>query len=153
MRIQMKKEASLSIIEDTVNHKFLMIRHLRGINEGCINFPGGKKEAGETMEECVVRETLEETGLNIKNPKQVGYIEFPSKDFYVYVFKSTEFSGTLHENKNEVHTFWVEKDKIPYAEMREADRNFLPDILAGKFVKRRYMYDEDFHLQEIINLD
>lgn len=30
----MKKEASLSIIEDTTTHKFLMIRHLRGINKG-----------------------------------------------------------------------------------------------------------------------
>lgn len=53
----MRKEASLSIIEDTKRHKLLMIRHHRGINEGCINFPGGKKELGETMEECVYRET------------------------------------------------------------------------------------------------
>jgi mutator mutT protein len=149
----MKKEASLSIIEDTTTHKFLMIRHLRGINKGCINFPGGKREDKETMEECVIRETLEETGLHIKNPKQVGYIEFPSKDFYVYVFKSTEFSGMLHENKDEVHTFWIEKDKVPYEEMREADRDFLPDILAEKFVRRRYIYDENFHLKKIINLD
>ncbi len=39
----MKKEASLSIVEDVKNHKFLMIKHQRGINEGCMNFPGGKK--------------------------------------------------------------------------------------------------------------
>lgn len=81
----MKKEASLSIIEDATTHKFLMVRHLRGINKGCINFPGGKRENKETMEECVIRETLEETGLHIKNPKQVGYIEFPSKIF-MYMF-------------------------------------------------------------------
>ena len=34
-----------------------------------------------------------------------------------------------------------------------ADRDFFPDILAGKFVKRRYMYDENCHIREIINLD
>ena len=84
----MKKEASLSIVEDIENHKFLMIKHQRGINKGCMNFPGGKKEPFETMEECVVRETLEETGLKIENPVQVGYIEFPTKDFYVYVFRA-----------------------------------------------------------------
>ena len=28
-------------------------------------FPGGKKNEGETFEECVARETLEETGLQI----------------------------------------------------------------------------------------
>lgn len=148
----MKKEASLSIIEDVKNHKFLMIRHQRGINKGCINFPGGKKEEGETMDQCVVRETMEETGLLIENPKQVGYVEFPEFDFYVYIYKSTKFSGSLHSHEGEVSAFWQDADNIPYSEMREADSNFLPDILAGKFVKRRYLYDKDFHLKEIINL-
>ena len=59
----MKKEASLSIVEDVDNHKFLMIRHHRGINKGCMNFPGGKKEPDETMRDCVIRETFEETGF------------------------------------------------------------------------------------------
>ena len=148
----MKREATLSIIEDVTNHKFLMIEHQRGINAGCINFPGGKKEPEESIEECVIRETREETGLNIKNPQQVGYIEFPSKNFYVYVFKSTDFSGTLHEKQDEVHTFWVDEDKIPYEQMREADRNFLPEIISGKYVKRRFMYDEDFHVVGIEDL-
>ena len=46
----MRKEASLSIIEDVENHKFLMIRHHRGINKWCVNFPGGHREEGETIE-------------------------------------------------------------------------------------------------------
>ena len=148
----MKKQASLSIVEDVANHKFLMIRHHRGINEGCVNFQKKKKEAGETMEDCVIRETYEETGLKIKNPKQVGYIEFPTKDFYVYVFKSTEFSGSLNEKKDEVDAFWIDEDEIPYEQMREADRNFLPEIMAGKYVKRRFIYDDDFHVIDIIDL-
>ena len=148
----MRKEASLSIVEDIKNHKFLMVKNLRGINKGCMNFPGGKKEPVETMEECVIRETLEETGLKIENPVQVGYIEFPTKEFYVHVFKSTEFTGNLHEKSDEVNLFWVDEDKIPYDQMREADRNFLPEIIAGKFVKRRFIYDEDFHVIDIIDL-
>ena len=79
----MRKEASLSIVEDVKNHKFLMIRHHRGINNGCINFPGGKKEPDETMEDCVIRETFEETGIIIKSPVKVGYVEFPTMNFYV----------------------------------------------------------------------
>lgn len=149
---KMKKEASLSIIEDVKNHKFLMIKHQRGINEGCVNFPGGKKEPNETMEECVVRETLEETGLKIENPVKVGYIEFPTKDFYVHVYKSTQFSGSIHEKEDEVNLFWVDEDKIPYDKMREADRNFLPEIISGKYVKRRFIYDENFHVTNIIDL-
>lgn len=148
----MKKEASLSIVEDVKSGKFLMIKHQRGINKDCMNFPGGKKENDETIEDCVIRETLEETGILIKNPIQVGYIEFPTKDFYVYVFKSTEFSGEVVQKEDEVCTFWVDKKDIPYDQMREADKDFLPEILSGKYVKRRYIYDDDFHVIDIIDL-
>ena len=148
----MRKEASLSIIEDTKNNKFLMIRHQRGINKGYINFPGGKKEENESMDDCVVRETLEETGILIKNPKKIGYIEFPEMNFYVHIYKSTEFEGNLIENENEVNAFWVDKDKIPLEEMREADQNFMPDLLAGKYINRRYHYDENFNLASIEEL-
>jgi 8-oxo-dGTP pyrophosphatase MutT (NUDIX family) len=150
--VNMKKIASLSIVEDVKNQKFLMIEHMRGINKGCKNFPGGKKEPFETIEECVIRETLEETGLEIHNPIEVGYIEFPTKNFYVYVFKSTDFSGKIIENKDEAKVFWIDKKDIPYDQMREADKDFLPEILNGKYIKRRYIYDEDFHLKDIINL-
>lgn len=146
------KEASLSIIEDTKNHKFLMIRHHRGINKGCINFPGGKRENGESMEDCVRRETLEETGLTILNPVKVGYVEFPRFDYYVHIYKSTKFSGEIHAKQDEVETFWQDASKIPYEQMRAADRDFLPDILAGIPVNRRYIYDDNFKLLDVINL-
>lgn len=148
----MKKIASLSIVEDTTNHKYLMIRHHRGINKGCINFPGGKKEPDESIKDCVVRETFEETGIKIENPIEVGYIEFPGVEYYVHVFKSTKFSGSIKENETEVNAFWQDTDKVPYEEMREADRNFLPEIISGKYVKRRFIYDENFHIKEVIDL-
>lgn len=150
--LKMRKEASLSIVEDVKNHKFLMIRHHRGINNGCINFPGGKKEPGETIKDCVVRETLEETGITIKNPRKVGYIEFPRVDFYVHIFWSTEFEGEIKQNEAEADAFWQDANDIPYQEMREADRDFLPLILAGKTVNRRYIYDDNFHVTEVIDL-
>ena len=43
------------------NGKWLLTRHLiRGVE-----FPGGKAEHGETIEEAVIRETIEETGVTI----------------------------------------------------------------------------------------
>ena len=148
----MKKEASLSIIEDTKNHKFLMIKHLRGINKGYVNFSGGKKEEGESIEDCVRRETFEETGLTILNPNQVGYVEFPTSEYYVSVFKSTEFTGELKNKKDEVEVFWQDADNIPYDKMRDADKDYIPEILAGKYVKKRYIYDDNGKVTEVINL-
>ena len=147
------KEASLSIVEDQSNHKFLMVRNHRGINKGCVNFPGGKKEPNEDMLACVIRETKEETGLDIKNPVKVGYIEFPTMDFYVHVYKSTEFEGKLRAKNDEVDVFWQDADNIPYEQMREADKDFLPLILSGKYVKRRYFYSQDFKVERIEDID
>ncbi len=148
----MKKIATLSIIEDVENKKYVMIRHNRGINKGYINFPGGKKEEGESVVDCVCRETFEETGLTINNPTEVGYIEFAGKDFYVYIYKSTDFSGQLKEKEDEVKVFWQDVDKVPYDEMRAADKDFLPEILSGKYVKRRYHYDENFNIVKVENI-
>ena len=47
--------------------------HKKGILIG----PGGKLEQGETMEQCIVREIEEETGLKIKNPKLKAIMKYP----------------------------------------------------------------------------
>ena len=44
--------------------KWLLTQHsIRGIE-----FPGGKAEDGETIEEAAIRETIEETGVTITEP-------------------------------------------------------------------------------------
>ena len=143
------KEASLSIVEDKIKHRFLMIRHHRGINKGFVNFPGGKKEPGEEMTDCVKRETKEETGITIFDPKFVGYMEFPTMDFVVYVYYSTKFEGQIHEKKDEVDVFWQDSAHIPLDQMREADKDFLPAILKGETVKKRYFYNANGGIDKI----
>lgn len=85
------KEASLSIIEDTKAHKYLMIRHQRGINKGYVNFPGGKKEVGEDMRACVIRETLEETGLTVKIRLRSGILSFRVPTIMCMFLKARNF--------------------------------------------------------------
>jgi 8-oxo-dGTP diphosphatase len=59
------KEVSAAIIIE--NKKVLICR--RGEGGSCGNlweFPGGKRESGETLEQCLVRECREELGISIK---------------------------------------------------------------------------------------
>lgn len=52
-------------------NKTLMLHRVKkenDIHEGKWNGLGGKMEAGETPEECVIREVREESGLQIQNP-------------------------------------------------------------------------------------
>lgn len=47
------------------------------IHEGKWNGLGGKFEAGETPEDCIIREVYEESGLTIRNPRMCGLLMFP----------------------------------------------------------------------------
>ena len=51
-------------------------------------FPGGKLEADETLEECAVREIKEELELDIQVDTYVGYEEilYESKNFTLHLF-------------------------------------------------------------------
>ena len=47
-------------------------------------FPGGGAEEGESAEDCIVREVLEETGLEIKNFEAIGFASNPQYETVVY---------------------------------------------------------------------
>jgi 8-oxo-dGTP diphosphatase len=100
------------------------------IHEGKWNGLGGKFEAGETPEECVVREVYEESGLSIRNPKLFGLLMFPNfkgNDWYVFVFTVSEFSGELIDSP-EGKLEWIPDEKIRNLNLWESDHLFMPWI-------------------------
>lgn len=64
-------------------NKWLLTRH----RERGIEFPGGKAENGETIEQAAIREVKEETGASICNVKQFAeYVVFTDQPFCKAVF-------------------------------------------------------------------
>ncbi|NNN13110.1 MAG: NUDIX domain-containing protein [Acidimicrobiaceae bacterium] len=53
----------------------LMVQRGRGVGIGTWAPPGGKLEAGETLEEAVERELLEETGVTARATSPAGWVE------------------------------------------------------------------------------
>jgi 8-oxo-dGTP diphosphatase len=53
----------------------LLVRRGRGPAAGEWSVPGGKVEAGETLHEAVVRETAEETGVEVVVDRFLGWVE------------------------------------------------------------------------------
>lgn len=53
--------------------------------------PGGKLEYGESPDEAVIREVMEETGVNLKERSltycRTVFVRFPSSDFNLHLFK------------------------------------------------------------------
>jgi 8-oxo-dGTP diphosphatase len=63
------------------------------------NLPGGGMEIGETVEEAVCREVLEETGLEVEVEQLVGVYSKPQKQEVVLSFRCRKRGGTLTETE------------------------------------------------------
>jgi 8-oxo-dGTP diphosphatase len=103
---------------------------------------GGKFLPGETPEECVTREILEESGYLIKNPQLKGILTFPNFDrnidWYVFVFVATEFEGEEIISP-EGHLQWIDDGALHALPLWEGDKYFLellgkPIFFSGKFI-------------------
>lgn len=88
---------------------------------------GGKFEDKESPEECVIRETLEETGLTLTSYKYRGIVTFVSDKWeteYMHLFTADGFEGELIEC-DEGELDWIDKDKLLELTLWEGDKIFL----------------------------
>ena len=118
-------------------------KKVNDIHEGKWNGLGGKFEAGETPEECVIREVYEESGLSIRNPNLCGLLMFPQfkgNDWYVFVFTADDFTGKLIDSP-EGKLEWIPDEKVLELTLWESDRIFMPWIKSGKFFSAKFIYE------------
>lgn len=115
---------------------------------------GGKFEEEESPEECIVRETREETGLILKGYKLrciVTYVSTNWETEYMYVFTSKDFEGEMIEC-NEGDLQWVDKDKVVDLNTWEGDKIFLEKIQNGDgFFTVKFEYDGEKLLRYDVN--
>lgn len=131
----------------------LLIRKKRGLGRGKINGPGGKIEPGETAVAAAVRETEEEIGVTPLDLEKRGELSFVFTDGYSLhctVFVASGYSGSLVETE-EASPFWIGVDEIPYDEMWEDDRHWLPTVLSGRAVYGRFIFDRDRMVDYLIH--
>lgn len=129
--------------------RVLLLRKARGLfGEGKWNAPGGKMQPKELPEKAAVRETREETGLRISKVTFLGILNFylgDSKDLdqTVFVFSSNKFTGTLRGGR-EGELKWCPVAQLPYGEMWEDDRIWLPLLLEGKSFVGDFYFSENY---------
>lgn len=107
---------------------------------------GGKFKEGESPEECIVRETKEETGLSLKSYKLrciVTYVSTTWETEYMYVFTSNEFEGDVIEC-NEGDLQWIDKNEVTNLNTWEGDKIFIEKIQNdNNFFTVKFEYDEE----------
>lgn len=88
---------------------------------------GGKFEDKESPEDCVLRETLEETGLTLTSYQYRGIVTFVSDKWeteYMHLFTADGFEGELIDC-DEGELEWISKDKLLGLTLWEGDKIFL----------------------------
>lgn len=88
---------------------------------------GGKFEPGESPEECVVRETREETGLTLTDYRYRGLVSFVSDRWeteYMHLFTATNWTGTVKECDEGVLE-WIHRDALAALPQWAGDKIFL----------------------------
>jgi len=83
---------TVTAIIEFPDNKILLIKRGTVVFLGYWALPGGRVDAGETVEQAVVREVREETGLNVKIVRKIGeYHESGVQDGIKYDYYSTCF--------------------------------------------------------------
>ena len=99
------------------DEKYLMLHRIKKENDAnkdkWIGI-GGKFEDKESPEDCILRETKEETGLTLTDYRYRGIVTFVSDKWeteYMHLFTATGFSGKLIEC-DEGELEWISREKL-----------------------------------------
>jgi mutator protein MutT len=102
-------------------------RPLTGRHPGKWEFPGGKVEPGETLEQCLRRELEEELGIEA----QIGRVLWTTRHTYpgtatvaLAFFEVQGYGGEL-TNRAFAQICWVRVEKLGEIDFLDADREFV----------------------------
>lgn len=87
---------------------------------------GGKFEADESPDECLLREVWEETGLRLTSYRPRGILTFMSEGWeseYIFLYTADGFEGDISECP-EGDLRWVKKEEIENLNLWEGDKIF-----------------------------
>lgn len=115
---------------------------------------GGHFEAGESPEDCLLREVKEETGLTLLSWRFRGIITFICDGYpieYMCLYTSEEFEGRLKACE-EGRLEWVEQSRIEELELWEGDRIFFRLLWEeAPFFSLKLVYREGVLLEAVLD--
>ena len=141
--------------------KILLAMKKRGFGAGKWNGVGGKVNDGEKIIDAAIRETKEEIGVNIgkslpagRQAEKVGimHFRFPYKSVWdqdVHLFLVKEWQGEPKES-DEMAPKWFKFNEIPYNQMWDDDKFWLPHILKGEKIEADFVFKKG-HVKELVS--
>jgi len=159
-----KKSAEKNAIGNVVEICLAMKK--RGFGVGRWNGVGGKLNPRESIEAATIREAEEEIGVQISSAnnfsdlKKMAELTFmfadPTKSAWnqlVHVYFCEQWQGAPVESE-EMKPEWFKISDIPFKDMWPDDPFWLPKVIAGDFVKARFLFgDGDVILEQDVKIE
>jgi len=117
--------------------KILLTRRRLDAHQGGLwEFPGGKQEVGETLEQCLQRELKEEIDIEIGDVQHFYVLRYRyhEKEVELHFFTCSIFAGDP-KPLGSIEMAWVPKGELSSYEFPEADRPVLKKILERNLEK------------------
>lgn len=146
----MKQSILCLLIKKNQNDRELLLAmKKKGFGAGRWNGVGGKldpQKGDKSILDTLIRETEEEIGVKIKEFEKVALLTFlypyySEKKWDVHVFLARNWEGEPAESE-EMTPKWFRLNEIPFDEMWPDDKFWLPEILEGKKLKAKFIFEE-----------
>ncbi len=93
--------------------KLLLVQRARTPNRGSWSFPSGFVDAGEGLEEATIRETKEETGIDIRIQRQLGAFAAPGDRVVFIAYAGRVVAGRIVVGRECQDVRYFDPDALP----------------------------------------
>ena len=105
---------SPAVIVAVTKEDQILLAHATKFSGKIYSVLAGYVEPGETLEECIKREVMEEVGLHVKNIKYFTSQPWPYPDTLMTAFTAEYESGEIKVDKKEIEDAkWYSRDDLP----------------------------------------
>lgn len=118
--------------------KLLITQRKRGTHlEGLWEFPGGKREPGETFEQCLQRELREELGIETTVHELIEEIihDYPERSVHLKFFRCELVSGEPQAIHCDAFT-WITREELGAYDFPPADARLLETLAKADHLWR-----------------
>ena len=150
------KQTTLCYLER--NGQYLMLHRVKKQNDASHDKwigVGGKCEADESPDECMLREVKEETGLQVQRWRYRGIVTFISDIWpceYMHLFTAEAWEGTLRQDCDEGVLEWIDREKLLSLPIWEGDKIFLRLLDEdAPFFSLKLRYRGDTLVEAVLN--
>ena len=125
-------EVAAALIQDEKGRYLITQRRQGSHLAGLWEFPGGKRESGESLEEALRRELTEELSARFAVGERVDTVrwEYPERTIVIHFYRCRLESGTIEPREDQAMA-WVAPERLSDFDFPPADRDLIARLRGG----------------------